>query len=278
MKRLFTYILIFISFSLFSQSKVLTNSTPKVLTNAAGKVMMTGYNPAVRTDLLGWWNTGNVTLNVLLPLTYESAATDLSGLGKTLSQATTSLQPYHLYSEVNGYAGGSYANQSRFLRRTDTWLAAKAKISVYVVGKFDAAGFIVAVPYPSTADVKWVSFSAGGGGLLYYEFITPGTNYCRYALPLPTGYHIYTMIYDGTQATNILKVQCYFDGVAKTLTFGGTIPTTLSWMGMFGLGNQNNAGYAYWTEVILADGVDAQAMRWNMENYLSFKYNIAVTH
>jgi len=36
------------------------------------------------------------------------------------------------------------------------------------------------------------------------------------------------LVYDGTQATNALKLKLYLNGVQKTLTFSGTLPITLT--------------------------------------------------
>lgn len=55
-----------------------------------------------------------------------------------------------------------------------------------------------------------------------------GSNYADTAASTwTTGWHHVTFTYDGSGATNADKLKLYIDGVAKTLTFNGTIPTSL---------------------------------------------------
>ena len=42
-----------------------------------------------------------------------------------------------------------------------------------------------------------------------------------------TKYCVITWIYDGTQNTNATKLKCYINGVQQTLTFTGTIPSSM---------------------------------------------------
>lgn len=57
-------------------------------------------------------------------------------------------------------------------------------------------------------------------------YVGAASNYGSFALATNTRYRL-RFSYDGSQATNALKLVCYKDGAAQALTFSGTIPTSM---------------------------------------------------
>jgi hypothetical protein len=54
-----------------------------------------------------------------------------------------------------------------------------------------------------------------------------GTNYARCPILASTSYLIH-VVYDGSQSGNAARLKVYFDSVAQSLTFTGTIPSSLT--------------------------------------------------
>lgn len=73
-------------------------------------------------------------------------------------------------------------------------------------------------------------------------------------------YHL-VMTFDGTQSTNATKLLCYVNGVQQTLTFSGTIPSTLtsSAYGQY-IGVENNAGGAFFNGLIDEVIIESRAL------------------
>jgi hypothetical protein len=63
-------------------------------------------------------------------------------------------------------------------------------------------------------------------GALYCIIRNPNNTYgyANNVLPLNTWTHV-AMVFDGSQTTNVNKLKLYINGVQKTLTFSGTIPS-----------------------------------------------------
>lgn len=77
------------------------------------------------------------------------------------------------------------------------------------------------------------------GGVLYAFFNSVATNTGYSAIT--TGKHSIIFSYNGAGATDADRLKTYIDGVAQTLTIGGTIPSQISWqtagvLGIFGSG------------------------------------------
>lgn len=72
----------------------------------------------------------------------------------------------------------------------------------------------------SAGDSDDLIFQCGNGGNTY--------GYTTLNFLSDAVWHHVAWIYDGNQSTNALKLLGYIDGIARTLTFSGTIPTTLA--------------------------------------------------
>ena len=77
-----------------SQSLFLNISTP------------VNFDPSALSGLVGWWNADNVTLNGGT----VSGMTDLSGLGKHLTQTNAAAQPTHNATGLNGHGTMTFSS------------------------------------------------------------------------------------------------------------------------------------------------------------------------
>jgi hypothetical protein len=70
-----------------------------------------------------------------------------------------------------------------------------------------------------------VAIELWNDGLIYFG-LSPSTGYAAgYTTLNDTAWHHVALVYDGTQTGNTNKLKGYIDGVQKTLTFTGTIPS-----------------------------------------------------
>ena len=90
---------------------------------------------------------------------------------------------------------------------------------------------------PSSASIQGIGFNENQSHRTAFLFFSDNNIYSAIGnvgnaftslLQNVTGWHHVVMAYDGSQATNATRLVQYFDGAAQTLSFGGTIPATLS--------------------------------------------------
>ncbi len=77
-----------------------------------------------------------------------------------------------------------------------------------------------------TSASNWLSIQLATTNDFNFIVGNGGTTYGTLESPADTAWHHYALVYDGSQATNATKLIAYVDGVATTLSFTGTIPTT----------------------------------------------------
>ena len=88
-----------------------------------------------------------------------------------------------------------------------------------------AGAFVSVGAHDSTT--RRFGLDAYSDGVLYLE-VADGANSFGSLTSNDTLLHHLVMLYDGTQATNATWLRAYLDGTERSLTYGSTIPATLS--------------------------------------------------
>jgi len=96
---------------------------------------------------------------------------------------------------------------------------------------FSSVGSWNTILAKSTSGTNRIAIQTGGGDNSLYIMVGNGSNtYGQTATNTVAAgqwYHI-AVVFDGTQSTNAARLTLYINGVAKTLTFTGTIPSSVS--------------------------------------------------
>ncbi len=104
----------------------------------------------------------------------------------------------------------------------------RAALKAYVnVGKRSAAGAMIV--------------NIWSDGVVYFNVSKSGNIWGRVAQN-DTNWHHYALVYDGTQTGNANRLKGYIDGVAQTLAFTGTVPSSSADSGDFTIGRDPGSG------------------------------------
>lgn len=105
------------------------------------------------------------------------------------------------------------------------------------------------------------------------------SNYGSYSASTRDAYTIMVLRFDGAGSGNAGRLQGYELGAAKTLSFNGTIPSTLPNVTGYQLSYLTSTYYLSGdiAEVIVYSKALSQAERWSMEGYLATKYGLSVS-
>lgn len=110
-----------------------------------------------------------------------------------------------------GFAGGSYATLCGWIYRSSTGT------TVGFGGAFDTGSNVFSFIWYSDGNLYCTcSNTTSANGLVALA---------------GTGLHHVTAVFDGSKSTNATRLLVYVDGKPQTLSFGGTIPATLSTVG-----------------------------------------------
>lgn len=134
---------------------------------------------------------------------------------------------------ADGTKGKTYkfnGNSSR-ITKSDTSLRNLSKLTIVVWFKLDKINYnpffdasVIANDYSNR-----LTFGGWNDSKIYCTICNGSSTTTGYvSFSDTTRWHEAVLVYDGTQSTNALKNKLYIDGELQTLTFSGTIPTTLS--------------------------------------------------
>lgn len=159
---------------------------------------------------------------------YNSDATKMASDGSLWSDtmlnydvtASLTARPTYNATALNGRPGFVFNGIANVLAGTRvTQLQAQTKFAIWSVMK---RGTITHDPGLATSLSGQLHFPADD--TFYPAINNPGNNFGSFAST--NAFHYSILLYDGTQATNALKLILIVDGVARTLAFTGTIPTS----------------------------------------------------
>ena len=239
----------------------------------AGSLSVGAPPPFVPTDISNlylWLDADDASTFTYSSGSVISQWNDKSGNGYHATQATVAKQPSRVTSPSIGV---DFDGSNDVLSTT-----ASFNVSVFtqfnVVRDFDGA----------SGDVL---FGAGSGGSeIYFPYVTGSEYYFQINsaygianLTQPTGLYELETRYNGAGSTNADKMKARIGGSDRTLTFTGTMPTSLSRSG------QTTAIGAYnFTPVLPFNGILSESITYNkvldnteltnVRNYLSAKWGI----
>jgi hypothetical protein len=165
---------------------------------------------------------------------------DLSGLGQPANtNGGAGRNPTYTIPIQNGLGAVGYvaSNQTNLDINPSTWSNGLAGYTVYVMARptsFPATAFPLMVSDQSSGmwwnGTNWsVGMSIGNRGTVT---ITNDTN----------TFHIYGLVFDGSQTGNANRLTFRYDKAAKTLTFTGTIPAVTPTNQYWFVGGDNRSG------------------------------------
>jgi hypothetical protein len=240
--------------------------------NVVGGTLSSGFvAPFVPTSISNcylWLDSTNTA-----SFTYSSGAVvsqwnDLSGNNYHATQATTSKQPTRVTSPAIGvdYDGSNdvlSTNASYNGSAFTTFIIASDYTAGKVILGGGSGGDDFYFPYTQTTILYWQILSAYGTATVTY----------------PAGLSELEIRYNGAGATNADKMKGRFAGSEQTLTFTGTMPTTISRSGQTtAIGGYNLTPILAFagtiSEVLVYNKVLDATELTNVRNYLSAKWSI----
>lgn len=190
-------------------------------------ILTTNSYADITSNLVGWWKLDEGT---------GSTTADSSGSGFT---GTLQNSPTWIIGQIGPFALQFLGSSSQDVSMGDLSVLDNAtKITLNCWMNRVSAGNIVACNGKNTATgASGISIQAYFDGNVYFNINSQSGSFAENT----TGWHMWTIVYDGTQSTNATKVIAYEDGVAKTLSFSGTIDTALGATSTFFLGRSPQA-------------------------------------
>jgi hypothetical protein len=236
---------------------------------AVASSKLTAFSPANISNLYLWLDANDATT-----FTYSSGAVvsqwnDKSGNAYHATQATVANQPTRVTSPSIGV---DFDGSNDVLSTTASFNG-----SAFTT-------FIIARDYNNGATL----IGTGGGGTnIYWPYTQPSTLYWQIdsdwglnsSITFPSGLSNLEVRYDGGGATNADKMKGRFNGSEITLTFTGTIGSTLSRSG-----SSTAIGAYNFTPVLAFSGIISEIITYNkvldateltqVRDYLSSKWSI----
>jgi hypothetical protein len=243
------------------------------------------YNASASTTTVNNVNKNNFQTSVVNG-TSISKWVDLQAIGGDSNvNGGTGKEPNYAIPIQNGLGAVFYtsANSENLDINPIAWMATLSGFTIYVLARptsLPATQFPLTVTDTSTGmwwnGTNWsIGCTAGNRGTVT---VTNDT----------TKFHIYGMIFDGSQTGNANRLKFRYDRADKTLTFTGTIPAvTGSPAYYFFGGNNRSAGTGGATAGTYMDGYIGEVMIWtrtltpaeqsSVELYLNTKWNLGIT-
>lgn len=100
-----------------------------------------------------------------------------------------------------------------------------SRVTLTVLGRRTASGSIV-TGFKGTTTSSELGFYISSDDNIYCMVGNGSDAWRRFTLA-GTGWHVYSWVFDGTQATNATRLRAWADGVEQTLNDFGTIPATI---------------------------------------------------
>ncbi len=220
---------------------------------------------------VGWWKQD--TLIGTSNLAAVTSWTDSSSSGWT--QTTETIAPTWDSTTLGGCISCTATANGRLANTAFNSLNGVTGFTAFIVMAVTGGGgsiagannFGGAAAYYSSPNLYHYVGSANSGG---YAYTTAAAG------------HVFEQVFDGTQAGNTTRLVALLDGVAQTLTFGGTIPTSTGAVANgYGIGRiytgdatESNTNIA---EVLIYAKALSSADRSTIRVALGSKYTITVT-
>lgn len=185
--------------------------------------------------LLDWWKGATAApfdpASLAPAAWWDSRTADMAADGSLWTSRTGSYnltasgaaRPTKNASARNGLPGFVFDGVANLLAGSGiTQIQGSAKGTIWMVGQ----RAVMSNDDGTTSNTFVVVHYAGDDkvyGIVSTGSFTPGNS-----TPVTNAFHYIVMIFDGTQATNALKVLVYVDGVQQTMTFTGTVPSNIS--------------------------------------------------
>jgi len=210
-------------------------------------------SPNVLPNLNLWYN-GSASTTTIAGTTYNnfdvsvsngtrlSSWKDLSGTGHDANvNGGNSKRPQYATNIQNSLGSVLYtaSNSENLDINPISWMAALSGFTIFVLARptsTPVTAFPLSVTDTSTG-IWWngTNWSAG---------VTAGNRGTVSLTNNTTKFHIYGMIFDGTQTGNANRLKLRYDRVDQTLTFTGTIPAATGSPAYFYFGGNNRSGGA----------------------------------
>lgn len=180
------------------------------------------YNASASATVINSVSTNNFSTTVTNGSSISSW-TDLSGAGHPSNVfGGSSNNPTYTIPIQNGLGAVTYnaASSNNLDINPTAWAQTLSGMTIYVLSRPTSfPGTIFPLTVTDTSLGMWwngTNWSIGQGAGTGTVTVTNDT----------TKFHMYGMVYDGTQSTNAGKLQFRYDKAGKTLTFTGTVGTT----------------------------------------------------
>jgi hypothetical protein len=254
-----------------------------------------GYiTPSQIPNLTLWYNASasSTTVNGVATNNFQGAVVDgdavsqwidLSGLGQPANvNGGSGKRPTYKTNLQNSLSSVLYtsANSTNLDINPATWSNSLAGFTLYVLSR--------PTSLPITAFPLMVSDLSDGiwwNGTNWSIGVSVGNRGTVTVTNDTTKYHMYGMIFDGSQTGNANRLQFRYDRAAKTLTYVGTIPATTPSNAYWYVGGDNRAGASGGALAgLYMDGYIGEVLIWtrtltateisNVEYYLNQKWGL----
>ena len=204
-------------------------------------------NPNVLPNLQIWYNAdvSNTTNFNVAPANGDDVSQwkDRSGTGHNANQSGNASVKPNWYSNIqNGYGIIRYNGSSESLNvnPVSPWLISQAGFTLLVVAK---ASSLASASDLTTSDVSGIRIFHNGTN---WGVQTSGGTGTSTVTGDTTKFHIFTLIFDGSQPDNATRLRFRYDGADQALSFSGTVGTTTSASATklyLGVGSTGSANY-----------------------------------
>ena len=197
------------------------------------------YNASASSTVVNGVSTANFDVTVSNG-TRLGSWKDLSGLGQPANvNGGAGNKPAYVTPIQNGLGAVSYTSASTYNLdiNPSTWSNSLSGFTVYVLAR--------PTSLPVTAFPLMVSDLSNGiwwNGTNWSIGISAGNRGAATVTNDTTKFHMYGLIFDGSQTGNANRLQFKYDRTAQTLTFTGTIPTTTPSNAYWFVGGDNRSG------------------------------------
>lgn len=247
----------------------------QILTNSASRFLGGRFAPNKLARLALWLKADAIGLADAAPIGTWS---DSSGNGRDFVQAgADAIKPVLKTGILNGYPVARYDGDCYLENAAFSVLANAAAATLFAVVKITTTGFT----YVFATNTVRFALKYQNGVVTIYAGNAASSSDGTATVSL-ANYAIVAVRYDGSGANNDARVKLWVNGVAQTITHGGTVPATLgasttAMIGRYpvsaaGFFNGDQAEFALYTAAL------SDAERQFVQSYLSAKYGIALTY
>ena len=270
MKAIITFLLLFnICFA-----QVLISPSGVILRSPAGDIMCRDRTPDEIAGLVAWYKAdGAKTLSGSKVSTWN----DKSGNGWDLVQLTASAYPLYVANGINGKPALYFDGNDKLKSATFNSINVSSGYTIFTIARastYTTSNNGPVWEFGLTLRVGSLHFVAPNS--IYFTTNAFNTNCGYVAYYDVSNYNYYSIVFDGSKATNATRLVVNKNSVAQTLTFFGTIPSTLSYADGFVVGGSNGAttglSNCYVGEIIIYNRTLTASEVTEVHNYIRQKY------